>query len=202
MATKVKIKGLKGTMKKVGKRAKKIANKALQDEKLATRFKDIMINSIRKNGIMPSGQAVKPVTTAWKQRRNELARYNKTSKYYSPGASKLTFTGKFLTSFRARVVVGFFGRVRYIIGPSGMHKPYNRPDKQTIDKAVGSRFQTTSDKRKEQKEVENTKIGKGQIKQGRDYTELGDDIKAEFRKAAIGRIRRAFKLELAKQGST
>lgn len=201
MATRVKIKGLKSAVRLSNRKALKIAKDALVDPKLATRFKNIIINQIRKDGKLPDGTSIKPVSRKWKQRRNRLAEYNKTSRHYTPGASKLTFTGRFLSSFKANVLKsGLFGRVTYEIGPTGKHKPYETSPK--IHRGTG-RFKSSSAQKKVSREnaLDNATIGEGQIKQGRDYTKLGEDIKIELRKAAIGRIRRAIKLYLGKQGS-
>ncbi len=157
-------------------RARKLARIAMTDQKLANSIKNQLLLPIKKNRLLPSGEKVKAFKTKWAKRRRRLATVNSTSKFFGNFISNLTFTGKFLSSFKAEINKGKL--ISYEIGPTGDHKGYKL--------IKGGRG----------KSVPNEKIGEGQIAQRRDYTVVSNETKKAITKKIIGRIRREFKLKL------
>ena len=179
----IKIRGLRGVAKEVQQLAKKLASEAVQDKKLGTRIKNIIINTMRKDGVLPSGRSIADVQRRWSRRRDRLAQFNKTIKAFNSvkgtERSRLTFTGQFLASF-VTSILKTSKDVRYTIEPDedAYHKGYKLPG--------GGRS----------KRVPMTKIAEGQIAQGRNYTDLSEKTVEKIEKAIRGRIRRELKLRL------
>ena len=88
----------------LGKKAGILARKALRNPKLAKRIQNKILLSIKKNGILPSGVKVKALKGSTAINRGELSKLNKTSRYYKKFFSNLTFTGQFLSSFKAKFI--------------------------------------------------------------------------------------------------
>ena len=174
---KIRIKGLIKQKNLLIARAKRLQRVALQDQKLANTIKNRLLLPIKKEGILPSGKSVKGIGGKWESRRSRLSTVNKTSKFFGKTRSNLTFSGAFLNSFKARVEF-VAGKIRYIFAPEGSHPGYSL--------LRGGRSES----------VFNSKIGKGQIDQGRDYRVISQENKQKIAKLIIGRVRREFKLRL------
>lgn len=177
---KVRIRGIKNQKKLLRARAKRLGRIALTDQRLVNRFKNEIINPIRKDGILPDGSKVKGVKKSWVLQRTRLSKFNKVDKYYKRFFSNLTFTGQFLRSFRGKIFKG--KKVSYLIAPTGFHRIY----KTSAENRRGKR----------KKKISNAELGGYLIEQGRDYTRLGKKMKRKLSKIALGRIRREFKLNL------
>lgn len=162
------------------KRALRLARQATTDQKLANTIKNRLLLPIKKKGILPDGSYVKEISDKWRRRRDRLATVNRTSRFYRGRLfSNLTFTGKFLSSFKARIKTGILrGGVTYVIEPTGDHPGY------ALVKGGRSPRVPMSD------------IAKGQISQGRDYRQLSAESKRMVTKLIVGRIRRELKLRL------
>lgn len=177
---KVRVRGVNGQKKLIIARAKRLARIAMADPKLATKWKNLIIDPIRKDGILPSGSKVKALKVQTVKQRRKLSKLNKTSKYFKNFFSNMTFTGQFLKSFRVKVFKS--KNIQYLIAPTGLHKPYKKTREQ-----VNYRDDAT---------ITNAELGGYLIDGGRDYTVIGEKTKAKLIKAAIGRIRRELKLKL------
>lgn len=194
MVTNVKVKGTKKATKALLKKLRAVGRKELTSKGMLKTVKKEILLPIKKSQSLPSGQKVKQFSTEWALKRRELAKYNKTDKYFNNFKSNLTFTGRFLRSFEISISKGL-GSVRrlagkiglgtsksfitYTIAPEGDHKAY-------AGRARGVRGKVRS----------NADIGKGQIAQGRDYTIIGKKMKTKLEKIIGSRIRRAFKKSL------
>jgi len=173
----IKIRGLKKQAKLLQARAQRLAKVAVKDPKLGTRIKNLLLKPIQKDGTLPDGSRVPSISVAWAKRRRRLAQFNKVSKFYRTFFSNLTFTGQFLRSFQVSISKTSDG-VRYTIEPQGTHRGYKQ--------VRGGRS----------KKVANSKIGEGQIAQGRDYRVISERNLDKIEKAITGRIRRELKLRL------
>lgn len=129
---------------------------------------------------MPSGRRVKSKSTGYAKRLKELEKHNKTSRFYKRFFSNLTFTGRFLSSFKAKIIKKSKS-VIFDLGPEGNHKAYK------------------SKSGKKGKGIPNPELGRHLISQGRDYTEISDKTKQEITKSMKSAILREFKLNLKRK---
>lgn len=166
------------------KKAGRLARQALNNPKLADRIKNRILLSIKKNGIMPSGEMVDTKSPGYIKRLKELEKHNKTSRFYRRTLSNLTFTGQFLSSFKAKIIQKAKSVV-FDLGPTGNHKPYKRT-------AGHVNF-------KKSENISNPKLGKYLIAQGRDYTEMSEQTKQAITKSMKSAILREFKLNLKRK---
>lgn len=157
-------------------RAKRLARVAITDSKLANRIKNKLILPIKKERKLPSGKKVPSNSKEWILHRRKLGMKNKTSKFFKNFVSNMTFTGRFLNSFKAKVSKKRL--VTYEIGPEGSHRGY------------------TGVKGGKGKTVDNAKIGQGFIDRGVDYTVISERNKKEIAKSVKARIIKEFKLNL------
>jgi hypothetical protein len=164
----------------LGKKAGILARKALRDPKLAKRISNRLLLKIKKDGIKPG------LSFSWKVRRGELAKHNKTDRWYARAFSNLTFTGQFLKSFKAKIVekVNRTGRTKILFttGPTGDHKPYKKTSEHVNFK--------------EGETISNKQLGEYLIKGGRDYTEITPETKKQITKSLKSAILKEFKLNL------
>lgn len=173
---KVRVRGVNGQKKLIIARAKRLARIALSDPKAANVVKNMLLLPIKKTGILPSGQKAKGLSVEWAKRRRRLGKFNKTSKYFRNFFSNLTLSGRFLNSFKAKVILK--KKIGYVIAPTGTHKGYKLVKGGTSPS------------------VDNAVIGKGLVENGRDYTVISSENKKMIAKKLIGRIRRELKLKL------
>lgn len=173
----IKITGLKKQAKLLQIRARRLARIAVSDPKLGRRIKTQLIDPIRRNGTLPNGERVPSISVAWAKRRRRLAQFNRVSPFYRAFFSNLTFTGQFLKSFQVEIEKTSNG-VRYTIEPTGTHRGYRL--------VRGGRSPR----------VPMSKIGEGQIGQGRDYRVISQSNLDKIEKTIRGRIVRELKLRL------
>lgn len=188
----VRIKGLKKQAKLLRIRANRLARIAIADPKLGRRIKNRLIDPIRKEGILPDGSSVRGIRKKWAVRRSRLAEFNQPSRFWRRFYSNLTFTGKFLSSFKTDIQKTSRG-VRYRIEPSGTHPGYKNVRAGETYKSGKKKGQTVPARGES---VSNSKIGEGQIDQGRDYRVISQRNLDKIEKTIRGRIRRELKLRL------
>lgn len=133
--------------------------------------------------LMVTDQIRKGVKPKLKQstidRRKELSKYNKTGKGYSAKKSNLTFTGRFLKSFRGKFVKGEGGiGLLYIVGPRGTHPGYKLGKGKGAGKSGG---------------LTNEEIAEKQLKMGRDYKKAALKVKKKIVRLVNKAIKRALR---------
>jgi len=171
----------KGLKDLLTKKPKKLALKALNNPKLANRIKNRLLLPIKKDGTLPSGKSVKGLADSTIERRKRLATVNRTSRFYSAATSNLTFTGKFLNSFKAKIEQKG-KKVEFSAFPTNDHKPY----KGVKGKKIG-------------KLITNEALGQYLIDGGRDYTVISEENQKAIAKSMKSAILKEFKLNLKRK---
>lgn len=166
------------------KKAGRLARQALNNPKLANRIKNRILLSIKKDGVMPSGRRVQSKSVGYVKRLKELEKHNKTSRFYRRFFSNLTFTGRFLNSFKAKIIQKA-KTVIFDLGPSGDHNPYKKTSTHVNFKKGDT--------------ISNSELGKHLISQGRDYTEISEQTKQAITKSMKSAILKEFKLNLKRK---
>lgn len=163
----VRVKNVKKTQDRIAR----IIRGSIAGSKELTKIDRLVVNEIRK-GRLPSGEKIKPLASKTKKRRKRLESFNSTGKNYNASRSNLTFTGRFLESFKT-TISRIRGSVIIRIAPTGIHKGYRL--------VRGGR----------EKAVNNQQIAKVQIDQGRDFTIVGDKMQKKIKNILISIIKRA-----------
>lgn len=160
----------------IAARAARLARQAITDKSTARKIRGLFIRTIKKDLKLPSGEKVKSLKVNTAKRRRQLAKKNKTDKFYAPFKSNLTFTGRWLRSFIIEIKKE--KNVKYILGPDGSHRGYVNLDG-TREESIG-----------------NIEIGGKLIASGRDYTKIGKDFKKEIQKILNTAVTRALRKSL------
>lgn len=159
-------------------RTRRIVRQTIAEPRVAKMVKGLIVRNIQLRQRLPSDKRVKNLAASTVRSRRRLAENNKTSRFYAPAKSNLTFTGRFLRSLEVRITKG--KKVKYTISPQGKHLGYKN--------ANGSRG----------KPVDNADIGRGLVRGGRDYTVVGpktnEQISEIIRTQVLNAISRKLKL--------
>ena len=157
-------------------RIKRIARQVLGSDQAAKKIRGIVIRGIKQDAELPTDASVPNISEQWRKRRSKLATQNRTDRFYSSNVSNMTFTGRFLRSFK--ITIAKSKRIMYRLGPQGKHRGYKNLN--------GTRG----------KSVKNEDIGKGMIKSGRDWTKLGPKTKRKMEKVLATAILRRLRKDL------
>lgn len=171
-----------------------IAREALSDPKLANRIKNKITLRIKKDGIMPNSKVVKPLAPSTIENRKRIARYNRVSKFFKASKSNLTLTGQFLRSFKATIKEKTTklgnASVLFKAFPTGDHKPY---------KSGKKKKGKPSKPIKSGGGLSNEELGQYLIDGGRDYTEIGTEVKNQITKTMKSAILKQLKINLRRK---
>ena len=159
--------------KRIQKKATTLMRGALLGNKKLSEDMALAVTDQIRKGVKPR---LKPFTI---EKRKELSGFNKTGKGYRAKKSNLTFTGRFLKSFKGKFLKGEGGiGLIFSVGPRGTHPGYKLGKGRKAGKSPG---------------LTNQELAEKQLKMGRDYKKAGLKARGKIIRLVKKALKRALR---------